>query len=141
MANCYHAEIINLSQNDISIFKCFDVIDVRKRFLGIVKIYKINIPEKDIQEIINRIQLNMSRRLRKEWYATFYNSEKAIVVFRKKTFNLSTIGISPVYQHKVDTTNSVDKKHWDEMISYAKSLNIPNNQLDFLPPDFRTEKY
>lgn len=43
--------------------------------------------------------------------------------------------------NKLDTTNSVDKKHWDEMISYAKSLNIPDNQLDFLPPDFRTEKY
>ena len=141
MANSYHAEIINLSQNDTSIFKSFNVIDVRKRFLGIVKIYKITISKNDIQEAINIVQSNMSRKIKKEWYATFHNSEKAIVVFRKKLFKLSTTGINPVYQHKLDTTNSVDKKHWDEMISYAKSLNIPDNQLDFLPPDFRTEKY
>lgn len=141
MANSYHAEIINFSQNDIGIFKHFNIIDVRKRFWGIVKIYKIAIPEKDIQETINRVQSNMSRKLKKEWYATFYNSEKAIVVFRKKIFKLSTAGIMPVYQHKLDTANSVDKKNWDEIISYAKLLNIPDNQLDFLPPDFKTERY
>lgn len=141
MANSYHAEIINLSQNDTSIFKHLNVMDVRKRFWGMVKIYKISILEKDIQETINSVQSNMSRKLKKEWYATFHNSEKAIVVFRKKLFKLSTTGIIPVYQQKLDTTNSVDKEHWDEMISYAKSLNIPDNQLDFLPPDFRTEKY
>lgn len=141
MANSYHAEIINLSQNDTSIFKHLNVMDVRKRFWGMVKIYKISILEKDIQETINSVQSNMSRKLKKEWYATFHNSEKAIVVFRKKLFKLSTTGIIPVYQQKLDTTNSVDKEHWDEMISYAKALNIPDNQLDFLPPDFRTEKY
>ena len=29
-----------------------------------------------------------------------------------------------------------DKDGWDEMIQYAKSLGVPDEQLDFLPEDF-----
>jgi len=141
MVNNYHAVIINLSQLDTSIFKHFNIIDIQKRFLGAVKLYKITVPEENIQEAVASVQANMSSKLKKEWYATFYNSEKAIIVFRKKKFELLTNGIVPVYQKKLETTNADDKKHWDEMISYAKSLGIPDSQLDFLPPDYREENY
>jgi len=141
MANNYNAVIINLSQIDTSIFKQFDIINIRKRFLGIIKLYKITVPQEAVQETVSKVQANMSRKLKKEWYATFYNSEKAIIVFREKKFELSTKEITPVYQQKLDTTNADDKKQWDEMINYAKSLNIPDSQLDFLPTDFRTEYY
>jgi len=141
MVNNYHAVIINLSQLDTSIFKHFNIIDIQKRFLGAVKLYKITVPEENIQEAVASVQANMSSKLKKEWYATFYNSEKAIIVFRKKKFELLTNGIAPVYQKKLETTNADDKKHWDEMISYAKSLGIPDSQLDFLPPDYRAENY
>ena len=83
----------------------------------------------------------MSRKLKKEWYATFYNPEVAIVVFRDKIFKLSTDGIIPEYQKEIDTANASDKENWDNMINYAKSLHIPGNQLDFLPPNFRKETY
>jgi len=141
MVNNYHAVIINLSQLDTSIFKHFNIIDIQKRFLGAVKSYKITVPEENIQKAVASVQANMSSKLKKEWYATFYNSEKAIIVFRKKKFELLTNGIVPVYQKKLETTNADDKKHWDEMISYAKSLGIPDSQLDFLPPDYRAENY
>jgi len=141
MVNNYHAVIINLSQLDTSIFKHFNIIDIQKRFLGAVKLYKITVPEENIQEAVASVQANMSSKLKKEWYATFYNSEKAIIVFRKKIFELSTNGIAPVYLKELETTNADDKKYWDEMISYAKSLGIPDSQLDFLPPDYRAENY
>jgi len=141
MTNNYHAAIINLSQIDTSIFKYLDIINIRKRFFGIVKIYKIAIPEEYVQETVSRVQTNMSKKLKKEWYATFYNTEKAIIVFREKIFELSTKGITPVYRQILDTSNANDKKRWDEMIIYAKSLRIPYSQLDFLPPDFKTEQY
>lgn len=141
MTNNYHAVIINLSQIDMTIFKHYSVMNIQKRFLGIVKIYKISVPEWDIPKAVSIVQENMSKKLKKEWYATFYNPEKAIIVFNKKKFELSTNGITPVYKQKLDTTNADDKKHWDEMISYAKSLKIPDSQLDFLPPDFRGETY
>jgi len=141
MSNSYHAVIINLSQLNKKVFKRFTIIEMKKRFLGIVKLYKIAIPESEIQEAVLNIQANMSNKLKKEWYAAFYNSEKAIIVYRKKIFELSANGIVPVYQQLLDTTNAVEKESWDEMIIYAKSLGIPNNQLDFLPSNFLEENY
>jgi hypothetical protein len=141
MSRDYHTEIINLSQNNTDIFKKFKVIGVRKRFLGFIKIYKISIPENDLSEILTLVQHNMSRKLNKEWYATFHNADNAIVVFRKKVFHLSTTVITPKYQKRLNTDNAKDKQQWNEMLNYAKTLGIPDSQLDFLPPDFRTEVY
>ncbi len=141
MQENYHAEVINLSQIDPDIFKHVTIIGVQKRFFGIVKIYKISISKENLEQVISIIQKNMSRKLKMEWYVTFHNPEKAIIVFREKKFELSTKGISPVYQKKLNTANADNKKQWDEMICYAESLHIPDNQLDFLPPGFRTENY
>jgi len=79
--------------------------EVRKRFLGLVKLYKITVPEENIQETITSVQENMSSKLKKEWYATFYNLEKVIIVFRQKTFELSTNGIIPIYQQLLNIEN------------------------------------
>jgi len=54
----------------------------------------------------------MSRKLNKEWYAAFHN-----------------------------TDNAKDKQCWDEMLNYAKALGIPDSQLDVLPPESKTEIY
>jgi hypothetical protein len=137
----YHSEIVNLSQNNTNIFNEFNVIGVRKRFLGFVKIYKISIPENDLSETLTLVQHNMSRKLGKEWYATFHNADKAIVIFREKAFSLFTIGIIPEYQKCLSTDSAKEKQQWNEMLNYAKALGIPNSQLDFLPPDFMTEAY
>ena len=56
-----------------------------------------------------------------------------IVVFRKRVFKLSGKGINPVYQKCIDTTSADDREKWDEMIEYAKSLGVPEEQCDFLP--------
>lgn len=137
----YHAEIINLSQRDKSIFTQFPILEVRKRFLGFVKIYKIIIPEINVMETIEKIQANMSTALKKEWYVTAHNTDKVIVVFRQRIFHLLGVGIFPIYQQILNTSKADDKNEWDEMLSYAKSLSIPNSQLDFLPPNFKQENY
>lgn len=137
----YHAEIINLSQQDDSVIKQFAILKVRKRFLGYVKIITVCIPEDNITEAINKFQANMGTKLKKEWYITFHNAEEVIVVFRNKIFKLSGRGIKPVYQQLLATDNAVDKEKWDQMIKYAKSLGIPDNQCDFLPPDFNKQCY
>lgn len=137
----YHAEIINLSQQDDSIMKQFSILEVRKRFLGLIKIFTVIIPENKMKEAVNKFQSNMSTKLKKEWYVTFYNAENVIIVFRKRIFELSVKGINPVYQQLLVTNDVVDKEKWDEMITYAKSLRIPDNQCDFLPPDFHKKCY
>lgn len=137
----YHAEVINLSLKDRSIIKKYPILKCKKRFLGLCKIYTIAIPEKEIAGAINLFQENMSNALGKEWYITFHTAEKVVVVFRDRIFNLSGKGISPVYQKCIDTSHAEDKTNWDEMIQYAKSLGVPEEQCDFLPEDFATQKY
>lgn len=141
MQQNYHAIIINISQIDKRIFKRYKILNIKKRFLGLLKLYKITVPETDIENVAKEVQLNMSTKLKKEWYATFYNSERCIIVFRNKIFHLSTNGIHPVYQQKINTARADEKIKWDEMLTYAKTLGIPDNQLDFLPSDYKTEIY
>ena len=97
--------------------------------------------EKDIEDEVKAFQKNMSTALKKEWYITFHTSENAIVVFREKIFVMSCKGIVPVYKKRIDTSHAKDKQRWDDMIQYAKSLGVPDEQCDFLPEDFTKQEY
>lgn len=132
----YYGEVINLSLKDKKMLKKFPVIKCKNRFWGLCKIYTISIPEKDIDATVKAFQENMSTALKKEWYITFHTPENVIVVFRKKIFTLSGKGISPIPQKYIDTSCAEDKEKWDEMVRYARSLGIPEEQCDFLPEDF-----
>ncbi|MDD6480694.1 MAG: hypothetical protein PUF65_00245 [Lachnospiraceae bacterium] len=129
----YYAEVINLSLKNDKILEGFPILRIRKRFLGLLKIYTIEVDEKNIDETIRFFQKNMSTKLRKEWYITFHTEEKAIIVFRKRIFQLSIKGIEPVYQKVLDVSEAEDREKWEEVIRYAKSLGVPDNQCDFLP--------
>ena len=137
----YHAEVINLSLKDKKMIKKFPVLKCQSRFFGLCKIYTISIPEKDIEDEVKAFQKNMSTALKKEWYITFHTSENAIVVFREKIFVMSCKGIVPVYKKRIDTSHAKDKQRWDDMIQYAKSLGVPDEQCDFLPEDFTKQEY
>ena len=38
-------------------------------------------------------------------------------------------------------SHAEDKENWNELISYAKKLGVPNSQCDFLPEDFSKRTY
>ncbi len=137
----YYAEVINISQKDKSIIDKYPVINIKKRFLGLVRIYTISIPEENIENAVEEFQSNLCTALKKEWYITFHTAEQVIVVFRKRIFRLSGKGINPIYQKCIDTTYAEDKEKWDEMIQYAKSLGVPDAQCDFLPEKFMEDSY
>lgn len=137
----YHAEVINMSLKSSKILEEFHILNVKKRFWGFVKIITIAIPEDKIEKTVELCQKNMSTKLNKEWYITFHNTERVIVVFRKKIFNLSGKGIVPVYQRLFDVSRAEDKDKWEELIPYAKSLGVPDSQCDFLPENFEKETY
>lgn len=137
----YYGEVINLSLKDKKMLKKFPVIKCKNRFWGLCKIYTISIPEKDIDATVKAFQENMSTALKKEWYITFHTPENVIVVFREKIFTLSGKGISPIPQKCIDTSCAEDKEKWDEMVRYARSLGIPDEQCDFLPEDFAIQEY
>ena len=61
--------------------------------------------------------------------------------FEKKSFVLSGKGIYPIPQKCIDTSCAEEKEKWDEMVQYARSLGIPDEQCDFLPKDFAMQDY
>ena len=93
---CYHGEVINLSLRDVTMLNKFKIIDIKKRFLGLVKIYTVELPSEKIEEIVKHFQSNMSKNLKKEWYITFHNRKRVIIVFRTRIFVLSGKGITPI---------------------------------------------
>lgn len=139
--SCYHAEIINLSLKDSKLINEFSVLNVKKRFLGYVKIYTISVSDANIKEAVSMFQEKLGTKLRKEWYITFHNDRRVIIVFRNRLFDLSCKGLVPVYQKKLNTAHAEEKDKWDELINYAKSLGIPDDQCDFLAENFRNQNY
>lgn len=137
----YCAEILNLSLKNKKIIKKYPIIEVKKRFFGALKIYTILVSEEIIDNAIDELQSNMSRNLNKEWYITFHTKERAKIVFREKTFDLSLNGIHPKYQTCLDTSKAKEKDIWDELIAYAKSLGVPDSQCDFLPENYMDMNY
>lgn len=137
----YHAEILNLSLKNKKLLKKYAMLECRKRFLGLCKIYTLIIPEREIDDAVSMFQSNLNTALNKEWYITFHTAEKVIIVFREKVFRVSGKGIIPVYQKCIDTSGAEDKHTWDEIVAYAKSLGVPDEQCDFLPEDFAKIEY
>ncbi len=123
----YHGIIIDHSQHDRGIFKDLDVIGTKKLFLGLIVFYKIKVRPSDLDRVIQRIQKNMSSRFlikKQEYYAHFYRADELIVVFRDKTFRVTT-----------------DRKTWRDPIVYGKSLHIVEDQLDFTPNRIEDETF
>lgn len=139
--SCYHGEVINLSLRDVTMLNKFKIIDIKSVFLGLVKIYTVELPSEKIEEIAKHFQSNMSTNLKKEWYITFHNRERIIIIFRTRIFDLSGKGIIPVHGKMLDVSYAEDKENWNELINYAKELGIPNSQCDFLPEDFSKRIY
>lgn len=69
--SCYHGEVINLSLRDVSILNKFKIIDIKKRFLGLVKIYTVELPSEKIENIVKYFQSNMSTNLKKNGILPF----------------------------------------------------------------------
>ncbi len=60
---------------------------------------------------------HLAKQLKPEkWYAHFWDDENIYVVFPGKTFLMSRD----------------DKSTWTDAVSYGKSIDIPEEQLDFL---------
>ncbi len=137
----YHAEILDVSLIDKKMIKDYTILNVRKRFLGLLKIYTISVPENEIEDVVEKFQKNLGRALHKEWYITFHTDNQAIVLFREKIFKLNVQGINPVHYQRLSTENAKDKKNWDDMIAYAKILGVPDDQCDFLPENYAEQQY
>lgn len=120
MNNEYHAIIVNKSLVDESFIDQLNVIGKKE---GSWVLYKISVAEAELEKTIKEIQSNMAEG---SWYFHFYNSDgsRMIVVFKDKSFETDS-----------------NPENWTEILEYGKSLNIPAEQLDFVPNNFSDEKF
>lgn len=132
----YLAEVIGLSIKNGKVIQKFQLLNIKRRFAGLLKIYTIVIPDKELDETVRLFRENMTTRLNKEWYITIHNSDRVIIVFRERVFTLSGKGVVATYQKQIDVSRAKDRQMWEEMLQYAKSIGVPENQRDFLPENF-----
>lgn len=127
MSDEYHGIVLSISQKDRSIFKGLQVIGAKRALLGLVTFYKIRIDLRELDEVVSKIQANMSSNfgpVSQQFYAHFYRDNELIIAFRDKSFKVTT-----------------DRTTWAEAIAYGRSLNIVEKQLDFTPCRFEDETY
>lgn len=125
--NPYHGIIVDISQRDRAIFKRIRIIGRKRVFPGLVILYKVEVGEEDIRDLIRAVRKNMADRVlfkKQEFYAHFYRDDELIIVFREKTFTVST-----------------DRHTWSAALEYGKSLRISEKQLDFIPNRVEDERY
>ncbi len=123
----YHGIIVSVSQKDRSIFGRLKSIGSKKVLLGLIRLYKVEVREEELDEVVSAIQRNMADRIlfrRQEFYAHFYRDDELLIVFRQKVFRAST-----------------DRQSWGDALAYGRSLNISGKQLDFAPNRFCDETF
>jgi len=116
----YHGIIVDVSQKDESIFHNLKILGQKKTEDGEWTLYKIGVETDKIDEILKKLQENMVEG----FYFHFYKNKELIVVFKKRIFKVK-----------------IDKSTWNKIIEYGKSLNIPEEQLDFYPCRIEDETY
>jgi hypothetical protein len=114
----YHGIIVDASQKDKSVFNKLKILG-KKEDDGWV-LYKIEASSSDLPKLIKELQENTADG----FYFHFYRNDELIVAFNHKAFNVGT-----------------DRKTWKKIIAYGKSLNIPEQQLDFYACKVEEEDY
>ncbi|MCP4131601.1 MAG: alpha/beta hydrolase [bacterium] len=123
----YHGIIVKQSQVDKSVFKKLKIIGKRRIWPGLFTLYKVEVSEENLDEVIKIVQRNMKKKSLfhfKKFYIYFYRNDELIVVFKDRVFSVST-----------------DDGTWDDVVQYGKSIDISLKQLDFFPNRFEDESF
>lgn len=116
MRDILHGVILLKSlKSDFELEKKFKMVGSIGENIKVVRVNTIDLK--------NKINLLREALIDINWYAHFYdNNDKLIVVFKEKTF----------YILKAKDT-------WRNMLEYAKSIGIPEEQMDIYPLYFKDE--
>ncbi len=114
----YHGIIIDKSLNDSSIIDSLNILG--KKESGNWILFKIEISSEEKETKIKELQ----EQLKEKYYFHIYRKDELIIIFKEKIFRVTT-----------------NKESWTEARYYGKSLDIPEEQLDFLPCKMEDEKY
>lgn len=82
--------------------------------------FGVKIPRKELDQAIQSIRAAM--RTDEPFYGHLYDDDTLIAIFKKQVFRVTP-----------------HRSSWDEIKGFGKSLNIPEEQLDFWPNRFQDE--
>lgn len=120
----YLGTIIEESLGDKSVLKDLNIISTKIEpitdrhqtpWLDQWTLYKVEIPEKDAENVANSLGQSLDREHDGSWYADYKNDTTHFIIFRNKVF-------------KIDRTNA---DQYREATDYGLSLGIPDYQVDF----------
>ena len=123
----YHGIVIDLSQKRRSVFRELEIIGRRRAFFNTLSLLKLRVSADALEPTIAMLQANLRRGLGpfvKAFYFHFYREGELIVVFKDRIFRTKP-----------------DRALWEDILSYGKSIGIPERQLDFIPCRFSDEEY
>jgi len=116
----YHGIIVKEGLKDQSVLNKMKILGQKKGREW--TLLRVSVHEDKLEEAIGLVQKSLITE--PAFYAHFYRQGKMIVVFPKKTFNLTP---------KKDT--------WKPAIDYGKSVGITEKELDFKPSRFEEETF
>ncbi len=85
---------------------------------------RVGIGETRLRRLLGVVQRNLLTERSVPYYAHFYREGELIVVFPERTFHLKP-----------------DKSTWEPVVSYGRSMGIPEDELTFKPCKFEDETY
>ena len=117
----YHGILLDVEFKSKEFLENFKILGSEKSETNPWTMYKIEVPDKDIEKVIEMCQSNL---VIGTYYCHFYRENEIIVVFKKKIFRVTT-----------------DKTTWKSVIEYGMSIGISPKQLDMKPVKFEDETY
>jgi hypothetical protein len=117
----YHGNLLDTGFKDPSYLKKFKIFASRKSERNPWTMNGVVVPEEKIEEVIKEVQENLIDD--EPYYGHFYRDDELIVIYKKKVFRITP-----------------DKSTWGEAVEYGRSLEIPDDQLDFAPVCFEDEE-
>lgn len=118
LQNCYHGILVDAAFTVKQFPESFKLFARMKA--GGWTLFGVEIPREEMDQSIQSIQAEM--RSDEPFYGHLYDDEMLIVLFKKQVFRVTP-----------------HRSSWGAIKDYGKSLNIPEEQLDFWPNRFQDE--
>ncbi len=116
--NCFHGILVDAAFTVKRFPESFGIF-ARKQ-VGDWTLFGVEIPREGLDQSIQSIQAAM--RADEPFYGHLYDDEILIAIFKTRVFRVTP-----------------HRSSWDAIKGYGKSLNIPEEQLDFWPNRFQDE--
>lgn len=120
--NDYHGIIVQEGLRNPSVLDGVTVLGEKRG--RVWQLFRVGVPETLLPTVIAKIQANLRIEDGVPFYVHFYRSDELVVVFPDCVFRVTP-----------------RKETWAPVLTYGRSVGLPDGQLDFAPCRFEDETY